>query len=132
MGPMSRCARHPRFSLSCLLLVLVVGALPGAAQQQTGFTLSWSQGHTTLSSSRSLAQSVAAGGSELLLPASQGFTSSNVRRITRPDGSSAYEILDLNQPFSSYDESVAREREQRSLTRTDLSFTSIGYSVFHP
>lgn len=119
-----------------MVSLMAMAGAPGWAQQQTGYTLSWSQGRSVSSSSRSLSQSAAnsLAGVELLQPLQPPNPpfGGNVRRIVRPDGSVAYEILDPDRPFGSYSGSVAREREQQSNTRSFSSFSGIGYSVFHP
>lgn len=103
----------------------------GASQQQTGYALSWTQGRTVSSRSQSGSASASLNGVELLLPSTE-FVEGNVRRITRPDGSVAYEVVDPNKPFGSYAESRTREQETSGSTRLFSDFSGIGYSVFHP
>lgn len=114
---------------ACLLLT----ASAAGAQQQTIITFSSSQGRSNVHSSRVLTQSVAASNPAEGSPDSNSIQLfQNVRPVVRPDGTTAYEIIDINQPFSSYSQTVTREREQSSATRSVNSFSSFGYSVFHP
>ena len=117
--------------LALLLRATLARSSVALAQQQTGYTVSWSQGRTAVSRSRSDSASASLNGVELLVPSTE-FVEANVRRITRPDGSVAYEILDLNKPFGSYAESRTREQENGNATRLFSTFSGIGYSVFHP
>lgn len=115
-------------------LVLALGLLtaaPAAAQQQTAYTYSWSQGRSVVNSSRQQNAAVSLSGVELVLPSSE-FQQQNVRPITRPDGSPAFAIIDINQPFGSYSESRTRVREQGNSSRLITTFSGFGYSVFHP
>lgn len=120
--------------LACGALTVVLSGPLAHAQQQTGYVLTSSQGRSVVSGSRSLAQSatLSLDGAELLLPLQLPIPpfGGNVRRIVRPDGSVAFEILDLDRPFGSFSGSVAREREETSGTRSFSNFSSLGYSVF--
>lgn len=120
----------PLPGLAALLLGLPIAA-PAAAQQQTAYSYSWSQGRTMVNSSRQQNSAVSQAGVELVLPSSE-FQQQNVRPITQPDGPPAYAIIDINQPFGSYRESSTREQEQGSTNRLTITFSGFGYSVFHP
>lgn len=113
-------------------LILAVAADlsdPVVAQQQSGYTITWSQGRSSVSSSRSQSAAAALNGVELVLPSTE-FLESNVRRIVRPDGSIAFEIINPDKPFGSYAENRTREQEVGSGSRFFSTFSGIGYSVF--
>jgi len=54
----------------------------------------------------------------------------NVELIQRPDGSTAYRILDPSQKFGSFSDSVRSEERSRSQGLSFFSLSDWGYSVF--
>jgi hypothetical protein len=112
-------------AISCLLLSLAPG-LPARSQripQVTGWSYSRSNGmgaqNRTAVSSRSDSS-----GQQVLIE------SGNVELTKRPDGTTAYRILDPSEKFGSFSQSINSEERSRFQGLSLFTLSDWGYSVF--
>lgn len=110
----------------CLALLVLTGSTPVWSQripQITGWTFSRSTGmgmqNRTAVSSRSDSSGV-----QVLVE------SGNVEVIERPDGSSAFRILDPSEKFGSFNQSSRSDERSRSQGLSFFTLSDWGYSVF--
>lgn len=113
------------FAVSCLLLGLAEG-LPARSQripQVTGWSYSRSNGMGT-QNSRAVTSRSDSSGQQVLIE------SGNVELIKRPDGTTAYQILDPSVKFGSFSQSVNSEERSRFQGLNLFTLSDWGYSVF--
>lgn len=113
------------FAFACVLLSQTSG-LPARSQripQVTGWSFSRSNGMGTQKRTAVSSRSDSSGTQVVI-------ESGNVELIQRPDGSSAYRILDPRQKFGSFSQSIIKDERSRSQSLSLFTLSDWGYSVF--
>lgn len=113
------------FAFFCLLLGLAAG-LPARSQripQVTGWSYSRSNGQGT-QNSRAVTSRSESGGQQVVIE------SGNVVLIKRPDGTTAYRILDPSEKFGSFSQSSSSDERSRIQGLSLFTLSDWGYSVF--
>jgi hypothetical protein len=110
----------------CLALGLLGWSGPAWSQrvpQITGWTFSSSSG-SGMQSRTAVSSRSDSSGQQVVIE------SGNVQLIQRPDGSSAYRIVDPREKFGSFSESSRSDERSRSQGLSFFSLSDWGYSVF--
>ncbi|MFU8884063.1 MAG: hypothetical protein ACNA8O_01235 [Cyanobacteriota bacterium] len=123
---MSQCSLVKAVSRACLALGLLGWCGPVWSQrvpQITGWTFSRSSGSGTQNRTAVSSRSDSSGVQVVI-------ESGNVELIQRPDGSSAYRIIDPSQKFGSFSDANRSDERSRSQGLSFFSLSDWGYSVF--
>ena len=123
---MSKLSLVKAASRACLALGLLGWCGPAWSQrvpQITGWTFSTSSGSGMQSRTAVTSRSDSSGTQVVI-------ESGNVELIQRPDGSSAYRILDPREKFGSVSESSRSDERSRSQGLSFFTLSDWGYSVF--
>ena len=113
------------FVVSCLLLGMA-GGLPARSQripQVTGWSYSRSNGMGTQNRTAVSSRSDSSG-------QQVAIESGNVELIKRPDGTTAYRILDPSEKFGSFSQSTSSDERSRFQGLSLFTLSDWGYSVF--
>lgn len=113
-------------AVSCLLTGLAEG-LPARSQsipQVTGWSYSRSNGMGNQNSTAVNSRSDSSGVQVVI-------ESGNVELIKRPDGTTAYQILDPSKKFGSFSQSINSEERSRFQGLSLFTLSDWGYSVFN-